>query len=131
MRHIAFPWTPFLFTPRLTAQCHFFIFSTSYKNYSTTAKISISTRTAFGRSLTATHERAGLLVKYFSYTALNAAKSAISARKHVVLTAFSKATSCFFQYFAKILHNLLCLSLNGISVDLACCRIYRNLSRCE
>lgn len=65
MRHIAFPWTPFLFTPRLTAQCYFFIFSTSYKNYSTTAKISISTRTAFGRSLTATAERAGLLVNVF------------------------------------------------------------------
>ena len=90
MRHIAFPWTPFLFTPRLTAQCYFFIFSTSYKNYSTTAKISISTRTAFGRSLTATHERAGLLVKYFSYTPLNAPKSAISARKHVVFTTLSK-----------------------------------------
>ena len=66
MRHIAFPRTPFLFAPRLTTQCRHFIFFAICKNYSTTAKISISTRTAFGRSLTATHERAGLLVKYFS-----------------------------------------------------------------
>lgn len=36
-------------------------------NYSTTAIISTSTRTLFGSCLTATQERAGLLVKYFSY----------------------------------------------------------------
>ncbi len=39
-----------------------------------------------GRSFTATQERAGFPVKYFAYTALNAAKSAISARKQVVFT---------------------------------------------
>ena len=46
MRHIAFPRTPFLFTPRLTTQCRHFIFFAICKNYSTTAKISISTRTS-------------------------------------------------------------------------------------
>ena len=50
---------------------------------------STSHRTPFGKAFTATQERAGLLTKYFSYTALKAAKSPISARKQVVLTTFS------------------------------------------
>ena len=49
-----------------------------------------SQSTFFGSCFTATQERAGLLVKYFSYTPLNAPKSAISARKHVVFTTLSK-----------------------------------------
>jgi len=50
---------------------------------------SISQRTPFGRSLTAKQLLAGFDVKYFAYTSLNAAKSAISARKQVVLTTLS------------------------------------------
>ena len=50
---------------------------------------SISQRTPFGRSLTAKQLLAGFDVKYFAYTSLNAAKSAISARKHVVFTTLS------------------------------------------
>ena len=51
---------------------------------------SISHRAPLGRSFTATQERAGLEVKYLAYTSLKAAKSAISARKQVVLTTLSK-----------------------------------------
>ena len=61
-------------------------------NYSATAIASTSQSTFFGSCFTATQERAGLLVKYFSYTALNAAKSAISARKHVVLMTLSNVS---------------------------------------
>ena len=50
---------------------------------------SISQRTPFGRSLTAKQLLAGFEIKYFAYTSLNAAKSAISARKQVVLTTLS------------------------------------------
>ena len=56
--------------------------------YYLTAMISTSQRTPFGSALTATQERAGLPTKYFAYTSLNAVKSAISARKQVVLTTF-------------------------------------------
>ncbi len=55
-----------------------------------TAMASISHRAPLGRSFTATQERAGLEVKYLAYTSLKAAKSAISARKQVVLTTLSK-----------------------------------------
>ena len=47
---------------------------------------SISQSTPLGRSFTATQLRAGLEVKYLAYTSLKAAKSAMSARKQVVLT---------------------------------------------
>ena len=53
--------------------------------YSTTAMTSISHRSCLGSSRTATQERAGFETKYFSYTALNAPKSFMSARKQVVL----------------------------------------------
>ena len=42
-----------------------------------------------GRARTSTQERAGFSVKYRAYTALKAAKSLMSVRKHSVLTAFS------------------------------------------
>ena len=50
---------------------------------------SISQSTPFGRSFTAKQLLAGFDVKYFAYTSLNAAKSAISARKQVVFTTLS------------------------------------------
>lgn len=61
-------------------------------DYSATAIASTSQSTFFGSCFTATQERAGLLVKYFSYTALNAVKSAISARKQVVLITLSNVS---------------------------------------
>lgn len=57
--------------------------------YLSTPMISTSQSAPAGRSLTATHERAGFPVKYFAYTSLNAWKSAMSARKHVVLITSS------------------------------------------
>ena len=54
-----------------------------------TAIASISQRTPFGSSFAATQLLAGFDVKYFAYTSLNAAKSAISAKKQVVFTTFS------------------------------------------
>ena len=54
-----------------------------------TAITSTSQSTPFGSAFTATQERAGFPVKYFAYTSLKAAKSAISARKQVVLITFS------------------------------------------
>ena len=53
------------------------------------AMTSISHRAPAGSVFTATQLRAGLEVKYFSYTLLKTAKSAISARKHVVLMTWS------------------------------------------
>ncbi len=53
--------------------------------------VSISQSTCLGSSFAATQERAGLLTKYFAYTALNAAKSFISARKQVVFTTLEKS----------------------------------------
>ena len=51
---------------------------------------STSTSAPLGSVFTATQERAGLLTKYLAYIPLNAAKSAISERKQVVLITFSK-----------------------------------------
>ena len=67
------------------------------KVFYSTATTSTSTRTFLGRLFTATHERAGLPVKYFSYTELNAAKSPISAKKQVVFTAFVKSVPAAFK----------------------------------
>ena len=47
-----------------------------------------STNAPLGNAAAATQLRAGFDTKYFSYTALNAAKSFISARKQVVFTAW-------------------------------------------
>ena len=57
--------------------------------HSASATTSTSTRTSFGSCFAATHERAGFDVKYLPYTSLNAAKSLISFKKHVVFTALS------------------------------------------
>ncbi len=58
-------------------------------DYSTTAITSTSQSTFFGNVFTATQLLAGLEVKYFAYTSLNAAKSPISARKQVVFKTLS------------------------------------------
>src|SRR5699024_1236630 len=55
-----------------------------------TAIASTSHSAPLGRSFTATQDRAGLEVKCLAYTSLKAAKSAISARKQVVLITLSK-----------------------------------------
>ena len=74
---------------------------------------SISQRTPFGRSLTAKQLLAGFDVKYFAYTSLNAAKSAISARKHVVFTTLSIPEPAASKIAATFLQ--LCSSCAAIS----------------
>lgn len=58
-------------------------------SYRLTATASISHRTPLGSSFTATQLLAGLEVKYLAYTWLKSAKSAISAKKQVVLNTCS------------------------------------------
>jgi len=51
---------------------------------------SISTRAPLGKAVTATHERAGLQVKYLAYISLNVSKFFMSVKKQVVLMTQSK-----------------------------------------
>lgn len=71
----------------------------------TSAIISTSTITPNGRSFTATHERAGLEVKYLAYTSLNALKSPISAKKQVVLTTLEKSVPASVNTASIFLHT--------------------------
>ena len=74
--------------------------------YSSTAAISsTSHRTPFGSVFTATQLLAGFDVKYFPYTSLNAAKSLISARKHVVFNTLSNDVPASFKTSPKFLHT--------------------------
>ena len=58
---------------------------------------------------TAMQERAGLEVKYLAYTSLNALKSAISAKKQVVLTTFGEVRTSFSQYSINVFAYLFSL----------------------
>ena len=60
-----------------------------HSSFSRQAITSTSQRTSLGSCLTATQLLAGFWEKYSPYTSLNAPKSAISARKQVVLTTES------------------------------------------
>lgn len=53
---------------------------------------SISTGTPLGSSFTATHDRAGLCVKYFSYTLFISAKFSMEVRKTVTCSSDQQAT---------------------------------------
>lgn len=55
------------------------------------------TQNSFGSVFTATQLLAGFDVKYFPYTSLNAAKSLISARKHVVFNTLSNDVPASFK----------------------------------
>ena len=71
----------------------------------TSAIISTSTKAPNGRSFTATQERAGLEVKYLAYTSLNALKSAISAKKQVVLITSEKSEPAAANTASMFLHT--------------------------
>ena len=58
-----------------------------------------------GSVFTATQERAGLFTKYFAYTSLNAAKSSMLLRKHVVLIAFSTLVPAASSTAVRFLHT--------------------------
>ena len=61
----------------------------AHAQFSSAAMTSTSQSTFLGSAFTATQLLAGFSVKYFSYTPLKAAKSAISARKQVVFTTLA------------------------------------------
>ena len=87
---------------------------------------SISQSTPLGRSFTATQLRAGLEVKYLAYTSLKAAKSAMSARKQVVLTLV-KAHAGSFEDSAHIAAALVSLCGDALG-DCAGGGVYRDLA---
>ena len=87
---------------------------------------SISQSTPLGRSFTATQLRAGLEVKYLAYTSLKAAKSAMSARKQVVLTLV-EAHARSLKDGTYIAAALVCLCSDALS-DRAGGGVYRDLA---
>ena len=91
-------------------------------NYSPRYAItSTSHNTFFGNVFTATQLLAGFDVKYFPYTSLNAAKSLISARKHVVFNTLSNDVPASFKTSPKFLHTCVLFRKCGFGDD---CRAF-------
>lgn len=92
---------------------------------------SISTSAPLGISFTATQLRAGREVKYFSYTALKAEKSFMSARKQTVFITLSveepAASKSAFTFLAYL------LGLRGYirRLNVPACGVHGNLPACK